>query len=67
MFEFKEEDNALSVIGRGGLNEDDDCYMGCIYKDEDGYYWFEPSADRVPLSCKGLQAIAKKLSDLNKG
>lgn len=67
MFEFKEEDDALSVVGLDGFNGDDYCYMGCIYKHEDGYYWFEPSADRAPLSCKGLQIIAKKLSDLNKG
>jgi len=40
-------------------------YLGCIYKHEDGYCRFEPSADREPLSCKQLIDIANMVSNFN--
>lgn len=42
-------------------------YLGTIYKETDGYFWFEPCRDSKLLCCKVLIEIANKLSWLNVG
>lgn len=65
MWDFIEQEDCIDVVGWDGFNGDDDISLGSIYKHEDGYYWFEPSADRIPLSCSALKTILEKLSELN--
>jgi hypothetical protein len=64
---FEQQEDSIDVIGWDGFNGDDDICLGSVYKHEDDYYWFEPSADRIPLSCRQLRDIAEFLSKLNKG
>ncbi len=64
---FEQEGDLINVVGWDGFNGDDDVSLGSVYKHEDNYYWFEPSADRVPLSCKQMRDIAEFLSRMNVG
>lgn len=62
----KQEDGTFDVVGWDPFNGDDDALLGSIFLHEDNYFWFEPSAERVPLTCKQLKLIFYKLSQLNK-
>ena len=65
MWDFIEDEDGINVVGWDGFNGDDNIHIGSIFKHTDGYFWFEPSVECIPLSCSALKTIFEKLSMLN--
>lgn len=61
--EFIDQGDLIACIGWDEFNGDDDIFLGSIKLNK--YYWFHPSARRIPLTCRQLRDIAGKLSELN--
>lgn len=62
-------DDTLNIdcIGWDGYNGEDGVSLGGITKNtNDGYYWFFPTCDQVPLTSQQLRLISDKLTALNK-
>lgn len=64
--EFIDQGDLIACMGFDWLKGDDDIFLGSIkLNKDDKYYWFHPSARRIPLTCRQLIEISGKLSELN--
>ena len=62
--DFKSSGDLVEIWWESDRPPFDDVLMGCLRKDDDGYYRFYP-ASKSALTSKHLRILAAKCSELN--
>ena len=62
--EFKNNGDFVEMWWQEDKDPFDDVLVGCLRRDDDGYYRFQPASKSV-LTCEHLRVLAAKCSQLN--
>jgi len=66
MIDFQKRPDSIACFDWDAFNGDHNAFIGSIkLNEDDGYYWFHPANDRIPLTCKQLKQLADRINSLN--